>query len=452
MLKSRYFWRLFSSLILLSAFAVLLHRIVLSRAGLPPLEGSVLSLALCAGLAAWLAAGISRPVRMLGQTAGQVAGTERLPRTDDELHLAAEALSSLDRASRDTLETIAAERNQLRAILGGMVEGVIAIDREERIVHMNRAAGEALALDSRQCLHRKVWVAIRIPAITESLTAAAQSGEEQRGELRLARPTQDQVIELYSSPLVDAQGRIAGAVMVLHDVTELRHLEAVRRDFVANVSHELKTPVTAIHAMAETMEDDPGMDAGTRHRFLRRVSEQSTRLSALVSDLLSLSRIESASQPMELQMLDLRDPAREALAMQHAPAETKGVALSSEIPDESVEVLLDPESMRQAIGNLLDNAVKYTPRGGKVTLRLSRERGRAIVAVQDSGIGIEPVHQARLFERFYRVDKARSRELGGTGLGLAIVKHVALAHGGAVRVVSAPGRGSTFFIDLPLAT
>lgn len=411
---------------------------------------------LCLLLGYLLAQANASPLARLSATAQQLA-SEALPsgldtRGRDELGQLGMALSSFHESSRESLETIARDRNQLLAVLGGMAEGVIAVDRHERILHMNRAAGETLRMNAQQAVGRRVWVAVRIPAILDALSATIKSGEEHRAELRLPELLQDRVIELYASPLRDSQNRNAGAVLVLQEVTELRRLEAVRREFVANVSHELKTPLAAIRAMVETLVDDPQMLAAQREKFLLRIEKQTLRLSALVTDLLSLSRLESPAQELELAALDLREPVEDALHAFASNAEDQGVQLLRELPAEPVAVAGDREALRQAVGNLLDNAIKYTPSGGSVRLRLSTAGGKARIEVQDTGIGIEPVHLQRIFERFYRVDKARSRELGGTGLGLAIVKHIALGHHGSVALESTPGKGSTFSVEIPLAS
>jgi two-component system phosphate regulon sensor histidine kinase PhoR len=259
-------------------------------------------------------------------------------------------------------------------------------------------------------------------------------------------------IDLRASPLRDAEGGLSGAVAVLHDVSELRRLESVRRDFVANVSHELKTPLTAIRGFVETLLSDPRLEPATRQRFLERIRDQSERLSLLVADLLTLARIESQQIERELYVLDLRGALREAALRFGPQCQGQGIALElAELPDEPLEVRSDPESIREIVDNLMDNAIKYTPSGGRVRLGARRVGDQVEISVSDTGIGIEPRDQERVFERFYRVDKARSRELGGTGLGLSIVKHLALALEGGVSLESRPGRGSTFFVHLPRA-
>ena len=235
----------------------------------------------------------------------------------------------------------------------------------------------------------------------------------------------------------------------MHDISERLRVETMRQDFVANVSHELKTPVAAIQALVETILDDPEMSGRTRDRFLRKTRNQSLRLSSIVTDLLTLSRMET-EEGVSRETVDLRDtvavPAEEAIPT----AEVKRIRLHIRVPDRPMWITGDMEGLCLVTSNLVGNALKYTPREGEVTVSLSQEGDQALLEVEDSGIGIEARHLDRIFERFYRVDAARSRELGGTGLGLSIVKRVVLAHSGTVSVESIPGRGSTFRVLLPV--
>ena len=232
--------------------------------------------------------------------------------------------------------------------------------------------------------------------------------------------------------------------------TELHRLDMVRREFVANASHELKTPITAIRGLVETLIDDGELPSSTRERFLRKIRDQTIRLSSIVTDLLTLSRLESGDSETKQVPCDLRDVVLASVESFVSTAEEQGIAVETEVPETSMEVRADEAAIGQVVSNLLDNALKYTPRGGRVVARLSREGDEGVIEVEDTGIGIEPKDKDRIFERFYRVDKARSKEIGGTGLGLSIVKHIALAHRGRVSVDSIPGTGSTFRVFLPL--
>ena len=279
-----------------------------------------------------------------------------------------------------------------------------------------------------------------------------KSGDEVGSEVLLPASPGERRIALHAAPLQSEGGPLMGAVLVLHDITELRKLESVRSDFVANVSHELKTPLAAIRGMVETMLDDPAMDAEVRQRFLGKTKAQTDRLSALVSDLLVLSRVEASRTYEPQEDVDLVNVAEEVSALAQQAAETKDLALRVDSIEKSISVKGDSEALHQMITNLVSNAITYTPRQGRIDVRLRVEDDSAVVEVEDTGPGIERSHLDRIFERFYRVDKARSRELGGTGLGLSIVKHIALAHKGSVTVQSEVGQGTCFRVRLPLAT
>jgi two-component system, OmpR family, phosphate regulon sensor histidine kinase PhoR len=376
------------------------------------------------------------------------------PEGQDEIASLARALNSMAEQLRERMETIVRDRNKLLAILSSMVEGVVAVDGDERVLHMNEVAARLLQASPTQSLGRRVWEVTRVSQVSQILEAARTELAERTAELRLQSPTGEILIELRASPLRNASGAPAGAVVVLHDLTELRRLEVVRRDFVANVSHELKTPLTAIRGMVETLLDDRGMVDATRRHFLERIRSQASRLSTLVSDLLTLARVEAQGGVLELRSIDLRGPLREAVARIALECVEKGLALQTDLPAQPLAARAEEEAVRQILDNLLDNALHYTPSGGRIVVRLtgsgSEAAPEAVIEVADTGIGIEPRDQQRIFERFYRVDKARSRELGGTGLGLSIVKHIALSMGGRVGVESTLGKGSTFRVHLPM--
>ncbi|MCK6473927.1 MAG: cell wall metabolism sensor histidine kinase WalK [Planctomycetes bacterium] len=396
---------------------------------------------------------VTGPLASMRVAASAIAGgdySRKIARISrDEIGELSSAFNAMGEQLQERMQTILTDRNRVLAILGSMVEGVVAVDRSERIVHLNSVAAGLFGLDAAQAIGREIHEAVRVRILWETLAKTMKEGTEVSEEFKLEGRPRQRVLELHAAPLRDAEGTVAGAVAVLHDVTELRRLEDVRRDFVANVSHELKTPLTAIRGLVETLIDDPQMPGETRERFLAKVNDQTRRLSAIVTDLLTLSRVESRPDALERVALDLCEPVRASLRALQPSCEAKRIAAVAELPDVAVRVQGDPEALRQVFDNLLDNAIKYTPEGGRVAVRLSAANGHAWVEVQDSGIGIEPEHRDRIFERFYRVDKARSRELGGTGLGLSIVKHLVLAHGGQVSVVSELGKGSTFRVELP---
>ena len=253
----------------------------------------------------------------------------------------------------------------------------------------------------------------------------------------------------------DEIGKLAGALNQMAEsardrMSELHRLEQIRRDFVANVSHELKTPIAAVRGLVETVIDDRKMTDEDRERFLAKIRNQSMRLSSIVTDLLTLSQLESGNGMLETGLLDLCEVVRSTVTSLAQTAEARNIRVEVRLPEDPVRLLGDEDALSQVISNLLDNALKYSPRDAAVWIRLRQENGKAVIEIQDRGVGIEPRDRDRIFERFYRVDKARSRELGGTGLGLSIVKHIVLAHGGAVDVESSPGAGSTFRVLLPV--
>ncbi len=391
-----------------------------------------------------LARRVTRRIEAMAAAADAIARgayEERVPVTSgDELGQLAVALNTMSEALRRSMATISADRTKLAAILSSMLEGVVAIDRDERVVHMNQVAGRLLGVVPEEASSRP---------ISEVLTETLRHEDIQRRMVRLPGLA-DRFLDLRASPL-RAEDELAGAVLVMGDVTQLRRLETMRRDFVANVSHELKTPVAAIRGLVETLIDDPEIDPGLRRRFFGKIVRQSERLSDLLTDLLSLSRLESEEQPLRLIPLDVREVLDELVKAYQPASEARRVRIEKEWGSEPLIVRGEEEALRQAVGNLLSNAIKFSPEGGRVVLRARQEAARVTIEVQDEGPGIEPRHHARLFERFYRVDAARSRELGGTGLGLAIVKHTALALGGEVGLESVPGEGSTFLFCLPLS-
>ncbi len=374
------------------------------------------------------------------------------PISNDEFGSLFRAIDRLTGQLDERMEQITSDRNKLVTILGGLVEGVIAIDQEERIVHCNEVAARLLRVPPNEGEGKFMWEVIRITEITQTLSKTLKEETEVKAEVRLPGGLQrGQVLEMVGSPLHDGEGNLVGSVVLVNEVTELRRLESIRRDFVANVSHELKTPITAIRGLVETVLSDSEMPQDTQTRFLSKVNRQAIRLSSLVSDLLTLARLESEEEGLQAAKVDLGETLEDVIRPYRNQDEDQKVELEAVIPSNPIMVRGDEQSLRMVANNLIDNAIKYTPEGGKVWIRLMVENGSARFEVQDTGIGIDPDHLDRIFERFYRVDKARSRELGGTGLGLSIVKHAVLMHGGEVGVDSNPGQGSTFWVTIPLA-
>jgi two-component system phosphate regulon sensor histidine kinase PhoR len=344
------------------------------------------------------------------------------------------------------IAAVAAERDHLRATVAGMTEGVLVTDSAGRTQLVNPAFAELFGV-AAGAAPAEILELAREPALNDLLARALRDGGEQRAEIERLDPMR-RTLAVNASPLAGGQG----AVLVARDITESERLHRMRRDFVANVSHELRTPLAAIRGFAETLTDGAADEPETALRFSQRILDQCRRLGALLDDLLTLSRLEGAAALTRREAVDLRELAQEAIELVGTRAAERSVSVTLAPPatGEGPTVEGDADGLLRLISNLLENAVKYNRPGGTVRVRLAREEASAVVEVEDTGIGIPADSLPRIFERFYRVDKGRSREEGGTGLGLAIVKHVAQAHGGRVEVESRIGEGSRFRVFLPL--
>jgi len=413
-----------------------------------------IALGVClAGLALtyWIVGRIARPIHSLTKAAGAITIGDYEYRIDerfhDEFQVLADAFNHMSRELARRMEESLRYGDQLATVLGGMEEGVVAIDENHHVLFANEAARRLLEIKTEDIVERPLWEILRHPEIQAAVESATEGGSD-RTELELGGPDR-RILSLHISPLPGPTS--SGLVLVFHDVTDLRRLERLRQEFVANVSHELKTPLSSIKAYAETLREGAIYDPEHNLAFVHRIEQQSDRLNELILDLLSLARIESGQQPFEIVAVPLERCVPEWVNLHGAAAEAKGVALHVSPPDTPIAVRADEEGLRQIVDNLLDNAIKYTPSGGNVSVRWYTDGDWGVLEVQDTGIGIARADQERIFERFYRADKARSRELGGTGLGLSIVKHLALAFGGSVSVRSQLGEGSTFVVRLQKA-
>jgi two-component system phosphate regulon sensor histidine kinase PhoR len=410
----------------------------------------------CGGLAialGWLLARrAARPVEALCTAATRLAaGDVDVPLPSTELAEVAGLAAAVGRLKDQLVErglTIGRQGTQQEAVLGSMIEGVLAIDARQRIVGMNRAAADLLEVDLDGVLRRPLQDVIRNPDLRRFALLAIDCREPVEDDLVL-RAARDRTIRLRGTALRDVSGE-GGAVIVLNDVTDIERLENVRRDFVANVSHELKTPVASIKGFVETLLDGALDDPADSRRFLGIVARQADRLASIIDDLLALSRIEQSegSGNLPLEPTRVADVLAAVLVDCGPRAEERSLRLEVDCA-ESLLADVNPPLLEQAIINLVDNAIKYSDPGRAVRIAAAQEAQALLIRVSDEGTGIEAEHLPRLFERFYRVDKARSRKLGGTGLGLSIVKHIVQAHGGGVTVESTPGVGSTFTIRLP---
>lgn len=352
-----------------------------------------------------------------------------------------------DQAKRESKETRNELAPQLLDIaLDEMREGLLVIDTDMRVVASNRAARDVLA-EAGPLEARRLTELTRNPAIYDAFLDAIRGQQRESVKVETYHHGR-RVFDLRVVPFhASGNGRIVGAVGVLFDVTRLDRLEIVRQEFLANVSHELRTPLTSILASAETLETGAVNDAGNRQRFLTIIQKNAIRMQRLIHDLLELSAIESGSVSVNAETVQLRNLVDDVITSLATPAADRKVSIRNLIPADS-HVTADPHRLVQMLTNLIDNAIKFNREGGVVTIEHNRN-GSDRISVTDTGEGIPSPHLDRLFERFYRVDRARSRDLGGTGLGLAIVKHIAKAHGGKITVTSSLGEGTQFTIELP---
>jgi two-component system, OmpR family, phosphate regulon sensor histidine kinase PhoR len=413
------------------------------------------------GLSVWLARGLTKPLSDMAAAARQLAAGNHSVRIQtssrDEVGLLADTLNHMTNELRSKIEELSEDRAQLLAMLTSMVEGVMVLDYKGRILQVNPALERMFGVTRAEARGRQSSEVFGHPKLNAlvSTVLAQRTGQE------------DEIILTPSGRCLDVEASVAGgeqdneacAVLVFHDITELRRLENIRKDFVANVSHELRTPLTSIKGYVEALLDGGKDDPETSVRFLDIILKQSDRLNLILEDLLQLSKIESGQVQFKQEPLHIGSVVERTIAMVKPLADKKQHRLSSQIAADLPLICGDQERLVQVVANLVDNAIKYTPEGGLITVAARRipvakntadeQRDGIELTVTDTGIGIPERDRPRVFERFYRVDKARSRELGGTGLGLAIVKHIVEGHGGQVWVEGNVPTGSRFVVRLP---
>lgn len=414
---------------------------------------SVVIVAICAaGISLIISRKISRPIEQMKETAQRFASGQfdhvPIPK-QVELAELAQALNEMARQLRDRINTITRQRNEVEAILSSMAEGVLAVDVNNRIVSINRAAAKFLNTDPKDAKGRTVEDIVHNTEFQEFIHGILNDEDSSQTEVVLPG-RKDRIVGLNGTTLTDNNGDKSGAVIVISDMTRMRRLEDVRRDFVANVSHELRTPITSIKGFAETLLEGTFKEPKKSERFLRIIAKHSDRLHAIVEDLLSLSSLEEGSQKRKItfEKASIRPVLHSVVSMSTIKAEEKDIIVELDC-DEGIEARINTVLLEQAILNLVDNAIKYSESKSTIRIEAHQPNEMIRIAVRDSGCGIPRKHQNRIFERFYVVDKSRSRKLGGTGLGLAIVKHIAEVHSGYVTLESSPGRGCTFTVYLP---
>lgn len=416
--------------------------------------GGLAVAALFAVLAFFLSRRITRPLDYMRQASEQFAVGDlnaRIPLPDtEELGALARTMNQMAAQLSERIRSTGLQHNEQKAVLANMTEGVLAVDLGQRILHINPAACRLFGLKPDEGRGRHILEVVRHIALQEFIGLTLSSDGPVERDVVL-REDEDRFIQLHGAALRDEAGAIIGGLVVMNDITRLKRLESMRRDFVANVSHELKTPLTTMKGCVETLADGAVADPEEARRFLGMMDRQVVRLEAMVDDLLVLSRLEHDSERggVELTPGSVNDVLGRVVQVFHDRASKKAIHLVLDCSD-SLKAPINAVLLEQAVGNLVDNAIKYS--GEETTIRVSAaQRDNAVeIVVDDQGIGMDKKHLDRIFERFYRVDQARSRSQGGTGLGLAIVKHIALAHKGSVTVSSTPGQGSAFTMRIPV--
>jgi two-component system phosphate regulon sensor histidine kinase PhoR len=395
---------------------------------------------------------ISKPIREMARTARKMASGDlsikTKEQTSDELKELADSLNFLVSELKEKISQITLEKSQLQAILRGMLEGVMVTDEKGKVVLINKSLEDIFSLDG-SAIGKTSLELVRRGELQEAINTVFKENRPLTISFSLFLPEVKELeVNLVSFDFEDGR---RGVVAVFHDITKLSKLEKVRRDFVANVSHELRTPLTAIKGYTETLLEGEIQDPSQLHEFLTVIANHAERLSLIVQDLLSLSQIESNDFKPSLQPVSLKRLAERIVGIISDMTRKKLITLTLNIPEDIPKILADELLLEQAMLNLIDNAVKYTRGGGTVTLSAQSKGNEVEVSVSDTGIGIASEHLPRIFERFYRVDKGRSREMGGTGLGLSIVKNIIEKHGGRVWAESELNEGSTFFFTIPRA-
>jgi len=417
----------------------------------PLLGGTLAMLAAASALAFFFTRSFSRRVSQIRAYAERLLDPpvfeQPLPSGEDDLGLLARSLQRTAPRIRELVENLKLEGARREAILASMVEGVLAVDKDLRVTFCNNSFARTLGARLPVIPGMPLLDLVRDPGLREIMTTVISSGE--RVEQRLTLPGAGaRSFEVLAGPLGSSDAR--GALAILHDVTQLERLERVRRDFVANVSHELRTPLASIRGYAETLLDGALEDHANNRRFVEIILAQATRLSNIASDLLSLSELESTARRAPPQPVSIKSALESALRTVESAARVQGVRLVCERLDD-LKVVGYELRLEQVFVNLLDNAVKFNRPNGEVQVEMRRNNGKVRILIGDTGIGIPSEDLPRIFERFYRADKARSRAMGGTGLGLSIVKHAVEQMGGTVQVQSRLGQGSEFTIELPTA-
>ncbi|MEA3224152.1 MAG: ATP-binding protein [Thermodesulfobacteriota bacterium] len=414
--------------------------------------GGMLAVILSLLIAFTLAKRISRPISQMAQAAKRISrgdfGRQIVVDSKDEVGDLAQSFNLMSEELKSKIEALIREVGEKEAVLTGMIEGVIAIDKDEHIILLNKSAQKMFGLRPDDTLGRFHWEGIRNTEINNLFKEVLKTHTQKIIELPI-NPLDERTFEIQAAPILDREENILGVVTVFHDITEIKRLEQIRMEFISNVSHELKTPLTSIKAAVETLKTGAINEKEHACNFLDIIERHSDRLDKLIADLLDLSQIETGKRQMIIKPIKVMELVDKVVSDFRETSIKRHQEISVDIPEELPMVLADEEGIETVLRNLLDNAMKYTPENGEITIAAIEKDAAIEIVVADTGIGIPEKDTPRIFERFYRVDKARSRELGGTGLGLSIVKHIIEALEGTVSAESEVGKGSKFIITLP---
>lgn len=396
---------------------------------------------------------IIRPIEEITRVARNITQRQYESRVrikaKDEIGQLAGAINFMASSLEQQMYEISENQQRLSGVLTNMTSGVIFISEQRRIMLVNPAVEKLLGTPGHEIVGKLHIEAGKSFGLSQYIDRCLDKGEKFREEVHIYYP-EERILDVNFAPYINFKGEARGVVVVLHDITEIRRLEKMRSDFVANVSHELRTPITSIKGFTETLLEGAMQDGETCRNFLQIISDESERLYRMIRDILDLSKIEQKRIPLHMSQVNVQELIASAAAVIHDQAQRKGLSIALPTGEPDIWLMTDKDCLQQIMLNLLSNAVAYTPEGGEITINAKREGRNLKLQVIDTGIGIPEKDIPRIFERFYRVDKARSRDSGGTGLGLAIVKHLVENLHGQISVESKEGKGTTFTVTLPM--